>query len=70
MKYHVTFSCGHEGEVSLWVGRDLLEAKLRYYQNKGICPKCQKLKVYKERKKSANKDSEKEKEQTKCQENS
>ena len=43
MKYHVKFSCGHEGDVSLWVETELVEAKLRYYRTKGICPRCKEL---------------------------
>ena len=42
MKYNITFSCGHTGEVTLYgKGKDR-EAKIAWYESSGLCPDCYK----------------------------
>lgn len=42
MKYDVTFSCGHEGTVTLFGKGSERERKLEWYKNYGMCPTCRK----------------------------
>lgn len=42
MKYDITYSCGHDGVVSLLGGGKERERKLTWYQKYGLCPKCYK----------------------------
>lgn len=40
MKYYVTFSCGHEGEVNLYGKAAERDIRIAWYEKKGICPDC------------------------------
>lgn len=39
-KYHVTYSCGHDGEVQLFGPRAERERKLAWYHEVAVCPDC------------------------------
>lgn len=39
-KYHVTYSCGHDGEVNLLGPHAERERKLAWYQEVAVCPDC------------------------------
>ena len=38
MKYYVTFSCGHEGEVNLYGKAAERDRRIAWYEKEGICP--------------------------------
>lgn len=40
MKYEVKFSCGHVHIVELTGKREERERKIKYYEEKGLCPEC------------------------------
>ena len=40
MKYYVTFSCGHEGEVNLCGKAAERDRRIAWYEKEGICPDC------------------------------
>ena len=40
MKYYVTFSCGHEGEVNLYGKAAERDRRIAWYEKEGICPDC------------------------------
>ena len=40
MKYYVTYSCGHEGEVNLDGKAAERGRRIAWYEKEGICPDC------------------------------
>lgn len=50
MKYTITFSCGHDGELDLSGNESERERKIAWYENQGLCPECYKAKKEEERK--------------------
>lgn len=50
MKYYVTFSCGHEGEVNLYGKAAERDRRIAWYEKEGICPDCYRKMKEEERK--------------------
>ena len=50
MKYTVTFSCGHEGEVNLYGKAAERDRRIAWYEKEGICPDCYRKMKEEERK--------------------
>ena len=42
MKYNITYSCGHEGVVTLFGKQAYRDKMIKFYEEKGICPDCYK----------------------------
>ena len=42
MKYNITYSCGHEGIVTLFGKQADRDKMIKFYEEKGICPDCYK----------------------------
>lgn len=42
MKYNITYSCGHEGVVTLFGKQADRDKMIKFYEEKGICPDCYK----------------------------
>ena len=52
MKYYVTFSCGHEGEVNLYGKAAERDRRIAWYEEEGICPDCYRKMKEEERRKA------------------
>lgn len=52
MKYTVTFSCGHEGEVNLYGKAAERDRRIAWYEKEGICPDCYRKMKEEERRKA------------------
>lgn len=52
MKYYVTFSCGHEGEVNLYGKAKDRDRRIAWYEEEGICPDCYRKMKEEERRKA------------------
>ena len=52
MKYYVTFSCGHEGEVNLYGKAAERDRRIAWYEKEGICPDCYRKMKEEERRKA------------------
>ena len=52
MKYYVTFSCGHEGEVNLYGKAAERDHRIAWYEKEGICPDCYRKMKEEERRKA------------------
>ena len=50
MKYNITYSCGHNGTVKLFGVSSERERKIKYFENRGLCPECYKEKMKQEEK--------------------
>ena len=50
MKYYVTFSCGHEGEVNLYGKAAERDRRIAWYEKEGVCPDCYRKMKEEERK--------------------
>ena len=50
MKYYITFSCGHEGEVNLYGKAAERDHRIAWYEKEGICPDCYRKMKEEERK--------------------
>ena len=52
MKYYVTFSCEHEGEVNLYGKAAERDRRIAWYEEEGICPDCYRKMKDEERRKA------------------